>query len=184
MRLEGGGVTVMTGDSLARYRMTLADSVVFDRLRPAELDLIIASCRLVDAEAGQMLLSEGKKGDGLYVVLKGEIEVFLPEQVAGGKIRRPSRIHLNRLGPGRCFGEYGAIDDQPSSASARAVTPTRLCLLTRADFRKIAEEHDRIGKTVYANLLRFLIGRLRGKDKELDLILLTEESEPRREGSG
>jgi CRP-like cAMP-binding protein len=88
--------------------------------------------------------------------------------------RRPSRIHLNRLGPGRCFGEYGVIDDQPSSASAQAVTPSRLCLLTRADFRGIAEEHDRIGKTVYANLLRFLIRRLRSKDKELDLIMLTE----------
>lgn len=174
----------MTGDDLQRYRKNLAESVVFERLSPAELDLIIASCRLVDAEVGHMLLSEGKKGEGLYIVLEGEIEVFLPEHVAGGTMRRASRIRLNRLGPGRCLGEYGLIDDQPSSASAQAVTPARLCLLTQADFRGITEEHDRIGKTVYANLLRFLIGRLRSKDKELDLILLTEEPGPKREGAG
>jgi CRP-like cAMP-binding protein len=174
----------MSAGSLQRYRANLANSVVFERLRPAELDLIIASCRLVDAAAGQMLLAEGQKGEGLYIVLEGEIEVFLPEHVAGGMKRRPSRIHLNRLGPGRCFGEYGVIDDQPSSASAQAVTPSRLCLLPRADFRGIAEEHDRIGKTMYANLLRFLIRRLRSKDKELDLILLTEEWGPKREETG
>src|SRR5262249_36620831 len=137
----------MTGHSLERYRKNLADSVVFDRLRPAELDLIIASCRLVDANVGQLLLTEGMKGEGLYIVLEGEIEIFLPEYVAAGTMRRPSRVHLNRLGSGRCFGEYGVIDDQPSSASAQAVTPARLCLLTSTDFRNIAEEHDRIGKT-------------------------------------
>jgi hypothetical protein len=37
---------------------------------------------------------------------------------------------------------------------------------------------------VYANLLRFLIRRLRSKDKELDLILLTEESVPKRDEAG
>ena len=174
----------MTGDSLQRYRKNLVDSVVFECLKPAELDVIIASCRLVDAAAGQMLLAEGQRGEGLYIVLEGEIEVFLPEHVAGGTMRRPSRVHLNRLGPGRCFGEYGAIDDQPSSASVQTVTPTRLCLLTRANFREIVEKHDRIGKIVYANLLRFLIRRLRSKDKELDLILLTEELGPKREDAG
>jgi CRP-like cAMP-binding protein len=183
-RLGGRRGPVMTRDVLQRYRKNLADSVVFERLGAAELDLIIASCQLVDAHIGQMLLSEGKPGEGLYIILEGEVEIFLPDHVAGGTIRRPSRIHLNRLGPGRCFGEYGVIDDQPSSASAQAVISSRLCLLTKADFRKIAEQHDRIGKTVYANLLRFLIRRLRGKDKELDLILLTEESGGERERAG
>jgi len=167
---------MMAEDSLQRYRKNLAKSVLFEHLEPAELDVIIAYCRLVDATARQTLLAEGKKGEGLYIVLEGEIEVFLPEHVAGGTMRRPSRIHLNRLGPGRCFGEYGVIDDQPSSASVETVTDARLCLLTRASFREIVDQHDRIGKVLYANLLRFLTRRLRSKDKELDLILLMEES--------
>jgi CRP-like cAMP-binding protein len=171
----------MTGDSLERYRKHLAESVVFERLRPAELDLVMASCRLVEAAPGRMLLEEGAEGDGLYIVLEGEIEVFLPEHMPGGTSRRPSRIHLNRLGPGRCLGEYGVIDDRPNSASAQAALPTRLCLLARADFRAITEQHDRIGKIVYANLLRFLIGRLRSKDKELDLIVFAEESTAKRD---
>jgi len=164
----------MSVHALEVYRKALAESVVFARLSQEELDLIVASCRLVDVGVGQMLLSEGRRGDGLYIILEGEMEFFLPERSVAGA-RRPSRVRLNVLGPGRCFGEYGVIDDQPSSASAQAVTAARLCLLTTAELRRIVEQNDRIGKIVYANLLRFLVSRLRSKDKELDLVLFVEE---------
>ncbi len=158
---------------LARYRSILADSVVFERLPPASLDLILAACELLEAAPGQLILTEGVPGEGVYVVLEGEVEIFLPQQ-GGGGVWRPSPIRLNRLGPGRCFGEYGALDDQPSSASARAVGAARLALVPKAKFRELLERQDAIGRVVYANLLRFLIGRLRSKDKELDLVFVDE----------
>jgi CRP-like cAMP-binding protein len=169
----------MTVNALDRYRRTLTESVVFAQLSPAELDLVMASCRVVDVGAGQTVLTEGRKGGGLYIILEGSVEFFLPERSVAG-VRRPSRIRLNVLGEGRCFGEYGLIDDQSSSASALALTASRLCVLATTDFRRIVEQNDRIGKIVYANLLRFLVNRLRSKDKELDLILFVDE--PTRSG--
>jgi CRP-like cAMP-binding protein len=156
-----------------QYRKALADATVFQHLASAELDLILKSCQLMDAQAGQLILAEGRPGEGLYVILEGEIEFFLPERVSEG-LRRPSRIRLNVLGPGRCFGEYGFIDDQPTSAAAQALTSARLCFLPKAGLRRIIEQEDRIGKVVNANLLRVLVSRLRGKDKELDLFLLDD----------
>jgi len=147
--------------------------VVFQGLAPADLDVVSAACALVETKPGQLILTEGVAGDGVYVVLEGEVEIFLPERSTGG-VLRPSRVRLNRLGPGRCFGEYGALDDQPSSASAAAITPAKLAFLPTATFRSLLEQHDAIGRVVYANLLRFLIGRLRSKDKELDLVFLDE----------
>lgn len=164
----------MNVHALEQYRTTLADSVVFAGLSPDELDLIMRSCRLLEVRAGQTLLAEGGKGDGLYVILEGEVEFYLPDHSAA-RVPRPSRVRLNVLGPGRCFGEYGVIDDQPSSASAQALTAARLCLLVTAELRRIVGEHDRIGKVVYANLLRFLVSRLRAKDRELDLVMLADE---------
>src|SRR2546430_17638537 len=38
---------------------------------------------------------QGSPTDGLYVVLEGEVEVFLPER-AGSGAHRPSRIRLDR----------------------------------------------------------------------------------------
>jgi CRP-like cAMP-binding protein len=164
----------MNVPALEQYRKTLAESVVFAQLSPAELDLIMMSCRLVDVSAGQTLLSEGGKGEGLYVILEGSIEFFLPDRSVAG-VHRPSRVRLNVLGPGRCFGEYGVIDNQPSSASAQARTAARLCLLATSELRRIVDQNDRIGKIVYANLLRFLVSRLRAKDRELDLVMLADE---------
>ena len=164
----------MTIQPMERYRNVLAESVVFAGLSPAELDVVIAACDLIDVSGGQLLLAEGQRGEGLYVILEGEIEFFLPERSVAGA-RRPSRVRLNALGAGRCFGEYGVIDDKPSSASAQALTAARLCLLTTGELRRIVEDNDRIGRIVYANLLRFLVSRLRAKDRELDLVLFVEE---------
>jgi len=169
----------MADNDLTRYRNALAGSVVFEHLAPAELDLIVRSCRLLDVEAGRLLLSEGSRGDGLYVILEGEVEFFLPPR-AVGHVRRPSRVRLNVLGRGRCFGEYGVIDDRPSSASAQAVGAARLCFLPTAEFRRITAQNERIGRIVYENLLRFLVSRLRSKDQELDLVLFVDE--PGRRG--
>jgi CRP-like cAMP-binding protein len=164
----------MNVPALEQYRKTLAESVVFAGLLPAELDLIMVSCRLVEVSAGQALLSEGGKGEGLYVIPEGSVEFFLPDRPMA-LVHRPSRVRLNVLGPGRCFGEYGVIDDQLSSASAQALTAARLCLLATSELRRIVNENDRIGKVVYANLLRFLVSRLRAKDRELDLVMLADE---------
>jgi len=161
----------MTTPALDRYRSTLASSVVFAGLGSADLDRIMAPARVVDAHAGQVLLAEGRRGEGLYVILEGDVEVFLPDRSPEGA-KRPSRVRLNVLGPGRCFGEYGVLDEQVSSASAQALTAARLCILRTADFHSVVDDSDHIGKVVYGNLLRFLVGRLRSKDRELDVVLL------------
>jgi CRP-like cAMP-binding protein len=157
---------------LAPYRDLLAASVVFAGLDAADLDAILSRCRLLRVEEDAIVLNEGQPVDGLYVICEGQVEFFLPE--LGPRGHRPSRVRLNALGPGRCFGEYGLIDDKPSSASAQALVPSRLCILPRADFQQLVQRNDRLGKVVYGNLLRFLVARLRTKDQELDVFLLDE----------
>ena len=163
----------MSTNDLRSYRETIAKSVVFEQLEPGDVDLILSSCQLLDVGAGRFILTEGLPTDGLYIILEGQVEFFLAEHAGRGR-RRPSRVRLNVLGPGRCFGEYGVIDDRPASASAQTLGPTRLSFLPKAEFRRIIAQNDRIGKIVIFNLLRFLVGRLRGKDKELDFVLLEE----------
>jgi len=155
-------------------RAILVGSVVFQGVTATELEPVLAASEIITRKPRDLIVREGTVGDGLYVILEGEVEVFLPERAAGGG-HRASRIRLNRLGPGRCLGEYSVIDDQPSSASVSAVTATRLWFLPKTEFRKLVERHDRVGRTVYGNLLRYLVTRLRGKDKELDIVLLDDK---------
>jgi CRP-like cAMP-binding protein len=161
-------------DDVTSYRAVVAASVVFDGVGGADLERILSRCQLVTPKPGDLILSEGTPGDGVYIVLEGQVEVFLPAGVGGGG-RRPTRIRLATLGPGRCLGEYGVIDEQSSSASAVALSPAKLCFLPKAQFRALVGENDHLGRIVYANLLRYLISRLRSKDRELDTVLLDDK---------
>ena len=152
------------------HRQILEGSVVFQHLQPGDLDRVIASGLLVEVKADEMVLSEQARGPGLYVVLEGLVEVFLPEVSATGA-RRPIRVRLNTLGPGRCLGEYSLLDDHVTSAAARATSAAKLFFLPREEFRRITEGDPRAGMVIYRNLLRLLVGRLRAKDEDLDFFI-------------
>src|SRR5262249_60871806 len=104
------------------------------------------------------------------VVLEGEVETSLPQRAGSGG-QRPSRVRLNRLAPGRCLGEYGVIDDRPSSASAEALTAAKLCFLSKAEFRRLVERHDRVGRIVYAHPLPYPVSRPPRQGKERGVFL-------------
>ena len=62
----------------------------------------------------------------------------------------------------------------PALASVIGVQPGKVLKIKEDEFDRIMG-NDHIGKTVYQNLLRILIRRLRKKDKEFDLVLVVGE---------
>lgn len=72
-------------------------------------------------QAGDIIFSEGERGDRAYIVQTGAvaIEKGLPE---GG------RRLLGRIPPGGIFGEMSLVDDKPRMASARSLEET-VCLV-------------------------------------------------------
>ncbi len=69
--------------------------------------------------SGTRIFNEGDPSDAIYLVLDGEIE--LRKQTKSGNIEI-----LARLQGDECFGEMGVLDGCGRSASAYAVTDTRL----------------------------------------------------------
>jgi CRP-like cAMP-binding protein len=113
------------------------------------------------------LIEKGQAGSALYVILKGEFEVdlplgvYVPQQTAEQVDRRMSKVQLNTLNVGDCFGEYSLIDQQPTSASVIATQPGELLKITKPAFDAVLQTNDRIAKMIYHNILRILIQRLR-----------------------
>ena len=67
-----------------------------------------------DYPKGTLIVREGEKGDRMYVVQHGEVEI-----VHDGEV-------LERVGPGGFFGEMVLIDDLPRGATGRAATAVRM----------------------------------------------------------
>jgi len=85
----------------------------------------LASTRSVPA--GGDLFREGDAGDGLYLIVDGEISVV--KRGAGGE-------HvLAKLGPGGVLGEMSLITADARSATGRALTAATVLHLPAAEFR-------------------------------------------------
>jgi NADH:ubiquinone reductase (H+-translocating) len=80
-------------------------------------------------EAGQVIFREGDRGDWLYVVADGEVEVLRE----GGRAETP----LRRLGRGECFGEIALVSERPRSATVRAVTASNVLAVDREAFHAL-----------------------------------------------
>jgi NADH:quinone reductase (non-electrogenic) len=79
-------------------------------------------------EPGQVIFREGDRGDWLYVVTEGEVEVL---RTVPGLGEQPVR----RLGPGECFGEIALVSDLPRSATVRAVSASNVLAVDREAFQ-------------------------------------------------
>ncbi|HDZ89810.1 MAG: cyclic nucleotide-binding domain-containing protein [Deltaproteobacteria bacterium] len=149
----------------------LSQVKVFQGLERADLKMISDVCERIAFERGETLIRAGQFSPGLYILVKGEVKVLLPERLKGGKAHRPSEVNLNTLRQGDCFGEYSLLEKSPASASVVGAQAGEVLRIPEPGFNRIMAD-DRIGRTVYRNLLHILIKRLRKKEEELDLVLV------------
>ena len=83
----------------------------------------------VKLEPGETLFRQGDRGDLVYVVEEGQMEIYLQRADGGEEL-------LNVVGPGSYFGELGPALSLPRSASARALSACRLTGYPLRAFRR------------------------------------------------
>lgn len=106
------GAPAATGQGQARS--VLASVPLFADLDAATIERLEAFTFRKRFRDGELIVEEGRTGNGLYVVLSGNVEVA---KGLGGP--HPQRVAL--LGPGEPFGEMALLGDWKRSASVRAV---------------------------------------------------------------
>jgi CRP-like cAMP-binding protein len=108
-----------------------------------------AGQRLAEFAPGEVIFAEGDKGDTMYVVRSGEVDILIK-----GKL-------MESLSPGDIFGEMALIDGSPRVATARAKTACELAPLTEKTFLFLVDEAPYFAITV----MRTLANRLRRMDR-------------------
>jgi len=107
----------------------------------------------VHVAAGEVIIAQGEKGDGLFLVVSGRLRVSVTA-------RGTERV-LHDLGRGSTVGEIALLSDRPRSATVRAVRDSDLLLLRAPAFRSLAERSP----AVLAAMARLLIDRLLAVDR-------------------
>jgi CRP/FNR family transcriptional regulator, cyclic AMP receptor protein len=90
----------------------------FDALERHDVDALVAALDVRDCADGAVFVREGTRGDAIFLLLEGAVQV--------SRERGRSHQELNRLGPGDLFGLIALVDDEPRSASCRALGPAKV----------------------------------------------------------
>ncbi|HCX87133.1 MAG TPA: Crp/Fnr family transcriptional regulator [Gammaproteobacteria bacterium] len=118
---------------------------MFEALDERDLDTLHSVARQITAERGEIIVSQGSEGESLYVVVSGQIRVYLSDEA--GK-----EIILGLEGPGAIFGEIAVLDGQPRSASVAAMKRTELLRIDGAQLRELLRTNARLSFSVIAAL--------------------------------
>jgi len=105
----------------------------------------------VGFDADQVVFEQGARGDGLYVVLEGEVRVDV-----GG------RFHV--LKTGDFFGEMAVIAPGPRMATVRATQPLRAIHISADDFQTFLLDHPAIA----VSMLKTVVLRLREVEQRVE----------------
>lgn len=106
-------------------------------------------------KAGQVLFKAGDKSDGMYLIRRGEVSVYLEQD---GK-----EVVLASIGEGGMIGEMALFDNQPRSASVKATKEAEVTLISLDDFGKLMKQIPKW----FVGLMSALSSRLRQTNERL-----------------
>lgn len=134
-----------------------------------EIAQLLEACELVDYTAGQTVVQEGDEQRALYVVVSGDVEVFLA--VAGLQ-----EAIVATLGPKSVFGEASFFHASPHTATARCRTAVSLARLNRAKYDELVAAGSRAAYRLSANAAEILASRLHATDQWLVRLLAENQT--------
>jgi len=128
--------------------VTLDSCNLFRQLLPEDIRYLQSVASERTMTAGTEIFREGDRGDGIYVLKEGQVEIATMQK---------TRRVLSRIEPGAVFGEMAVIEDQPRSASAIARQASTVYFIRRDDILKLIENSPAFSLA----MLREISSRLR-----------------------
>ena len=127
---------------------------MFQDFSRQEIQILANYARAYEVAKGEAIFREGDKGTFLCLLVEGRIDIFKE-----GDERDMKKITTIR--PGKTMGEMSVIDEMPHSATAIAVEPVTLVMITKNNFDKLLEEQAVLGVKIFKQIARLISLRLR-----------------------
>lgn len=135
----------------------LLDVPFFEKLDLEERRTLAGQIETVHYPAGHQLFSVGDPGDSLYVLTKGQVEIYFKDTTG-------QRIVLETLGAGEFLGEISLLDAGPRTASVVVTQDMEAIKVDRHDLDALIQRHPHAALDLLAatgRRLRQTVGLLR-----------------------
>ena len=127
---------------------------ILGALSDEELLVIERYLNFIELCPGEVVFQEGDRGDYVYFVLAGSLEVIKESKAK-------EEVVISVLTKGCSIGEMAVIDDLPRSATVRACTKATLLTLSRENFNYLLTEHSGIAAKLLKAISQLLSLNLR-----------------------
>lgn len=138
-----GRVVETAEDRVAREQTTptpegLAAAIgkipLFSGLSRENLARVVGKLEELRYRAGEVVFSQGDKGDALYIVHSGAAEVLVEHEGLTAE-------SVAMLGPSECFGEMALFSGRKRSATVRALVDSTILRLARENWEELLSQH-------------------------------------------
>lgn len=123
-----------------------------------ELTEILARGSPASYEPHANVVIEGELSWGLYLILDGVVGIFKTNTLTG------ETYDVGQLRSGSFFGEMSLVDENPRSATVRALTDTQLFYVSKDQFTALLKQYPDLQLRFFTECIRSLVGRLRELD--------------------
>ena len=129
-------------------RILLERNELFRGIDFSNIDYILSDCIVFTVSSGEKLLDIGQPNDSLYLIMDGELHVYLDKH---------DLTEYAVMGAGECVGELSLIDGRNTSAMVIAARDTRVLVLPHHHLWTLVDNQNGVAR----NLLGILAGRIR-----------------------
>ena len=145
--------------------LTLAQALAGSGLDAGELELLRSMMVERSFAKGEAVFHAGDPGDSMFVLLRGQIGIWLPAASTEGDA--PSGRRLISFAPGVVFGDMGLLAGAARSADAIAESDALVFELQREPYERLVAEHPAVFGKLLLNISLLLASRVRSLSDEL-----------------
>lgn len=136
----------------SKYEKYAQKVQIFNGLSAEEVESVIRLGKILLYQSGQTVFHEGMLGQNLFIVLSGEIGIYLRQE------------HIANCKVGDAFGEMAVLNKRPRTATACALKDCRLFTLSENEINQILEK--RVAVRMLMNIIHILSERLEHANAE------------------
>ncbi len=134
---------------------------IFKNLDDNDIASVLKLAFVKEYGPGFHLFKEGMVGGIMYVILRGEAEIYINDQQNGKRI-------LATIGHNSYIGEMSIIEETTRSASCRVTKPSVMLVMTKKCFDQIQENYPIVGIKILKGILTTVSERLRKCNEKLN----------------
>jgi CRP/FNR family cyclic AMP-dependent transcriptional regulator len=131
----------------------LRDFSCFRNLSEEQLKAVAQITDAVCYPPGHILFEEGKPGERLFFLVKGDVEVFY-------RIGEAGQVHVDTISGEEAVGCSALVEPYTYTATERSLTEVDVLEIDAASLRKLMQKDCRLGFSLQQQIIKVLMGRV------------------------